>query len=158
MIPIIDLLIMQFVEEGLERLREQPDRIKSYFGFASEKTISDMVKFITKYEIAVIPGYPRDITTLPCIVITIGGEDEISHGIGDGIDMNYPEWDEGRENYLHWNQEGDSKYIRQSAQMRAQVKIEAWTADAITTSFLYSIIKYCLYSANWIIVSIIATQ
>lgn len=149
MIPIIDLLVKQYIEDGLERLRTHPDKIQDYFGFASERTINSMVKLITEYNISVITGYPREPSTLPCIVITIGGEDEVSHGIGDGIDMNYPEWEEGRENYLHWSEGGDSKYIRQSAQMRAQVRIEAWTDNSITTSLLYSVIKYCLFSSKW---------
>lgn len=149
MIPIIDLLIKRYIDEGLERLKNEPERIRHYFGFASPKTIEDMVKFVTQYKISVLTGYPREPSTLPCVVITIAGEDEVSHGIGDGIDMNYPEWDEGRQNYLHWTNENDSKYIRESAQLRAQIRAEVWTDNAVTTSFLYAIVKYCLFSAKW---------
>lgn len=149
MIPIIDLLIKRYIDEGLARLREDPERIRRYFKYASDKTINDMIKLVTDYKIGVKVGYPRDAIELPCFVITIAGENEIPYGIGDGIDENYDEFFQDRYNYLEWDKEGDSKFIRENAQIRAQVRVEVWSGDEITTAFLYAIGKYCLLSAKW---------
>lgn len=147
MLPIIDLLIKRYINEGLERLRNNPDRIRKYFSYASDETIDDMVKLITEYKLHVLSGYPREPVQMPCFVITIAGENESTYGIGDGRDENYPEWTEGNHNYLHWNEDG-SKYIRENAQMKAQVRVEVWSDNAVVTSFLYAIAKYCLFSAK----------
>lgn len=149
MIPIIDLLVKNYIEDGMMRLRKEPDRIRRYFSYANKKTIEDMVRLVTQFKIHILSGYPRQPTELPCIIITIAGEDEVPHGIGDGVDQAYPEWERGEKNYLHWTGEDNSKYVRENAQMRAQIRVEAWSDNAVTTSFLYALIKYCLFSAKW---------
>lgn len=149
MFPVIDLLFKKYVEEGLEKLKENPDKIRKYFSYASDKTKEDMVELITGYNIGVVSGYPREPAEMPCFVVAIAGEDEVPYGIGSGIDENYPEFDDGRDNYLEWTLKEDSKYIRENAQMRAQIRVEVWSDNAVITSFLYAIGKYALFSSKW---------
>lgn len=149
MFPVIDLLFKKYVEQGLEELRKRPDKIRKYFSYASDKTKEDMVELITKYKINVISGYPREPAEMPCFIVAIAGEDEVPYGIGNGIDERYPEYDEGRDNYLDWYLEEDSKYIRENAQMRAQIRVEVWSDNAVITSFLYAIGKYALFASRW---------
>lgn len=148
MIPIIDLLIKNYVEQGLERLRKNPRKIKEYFSYANDKTIKSMEKLITEYKIHVLSGYPKEPIQLPCIVISIAGETEIPYGIGNGIDEGYREFELGNENYLNWSEEHNSTFIQENVQMKAQIRAEVWATDSIVTSFLYGITKYCLLSAR----------
>lgn len=148
MIPIIDLLIKKHVEEGLERLRVNPRKIREYFSFAGDKTIKSIEKLIKEYNINVLSGYPRDTIQLPCIIVSIAGEHEMPYGIGDGIDGSYPEMGIGEDNYLNWTEEENSKFIQESIQMKAQIRAEIWATDAVITAFLYAIVKYCLLSAR----------
>lgn len=147
MLPLIDLLIKKYIEEGLERLRKNPKKLRQYFSHASDETIKSMEKLITEYKINVLSGYPRTQVELPCFVVTIAGEDEVPYGIGDGVDELYPEWLEGNTNYLHWEESG-SEYVRENAQMKGQVRVEVWSDNATITSFLYAIAKYCLFAAK----------
>ena len=148
MIPLIDLLIRRYIEEGIERLDKNPRKIREYFSYASDKTIKSVEKLVTEYRINVLSGYPREVTHLPCIVVSIAGEEEVPYGIGDGIDENYREFGIGEDNYTDWFKEENSKYIQESIQMRASIRAEIWGTDAVVTSFLYAIVKYCLLSAR----------
>lgn len=141
MIPLVDLYVKRLLERGLERLRTYD--LEHYFDYASPKTIQSVNTLLRDYEINVLCGYPREPVQLPCIVVTVAGEDEVDYGLGGGIDEGY----EGLgDNYLKW--EKGSHDIVANAQMRMQLKMEVWSDNSIITSFLYSVVKYILFSAR----------
>lgn len=141
MIPLTDLYVKRLIERGLERLRTYD--LEQYFEYASPKTIKSMDTLLHDYEISVLCGYPREPVQLPCIVVTISGEDEVDYGLGGGIDEGYEDLDE---NYLNWG-EGLHDIVA-NTQMRMQLKMEVWSDNAVITSFLYSVVKYILLSAR----------
>lgn len=148
MIPLIDLLIRSYIKEGLKRLRENPNKVREYFAYATDNTKNDIARLLQDYEVNVLSGYPREPNSLPCIIVSIAGEDEVEYGIGNGRDTQYPERTLGNDNYLTWENEDNSKYIIENAQIRAQIRVEVWSDNAVITSFLYAVAKYCIFSAR----------
>lgn len=146
MIPLLDLLFVEYIKNGIKDLSDNPDKVRKYFEYASDKTKESIIKLIQDYQINVLPGYPREETQLPCIICTIASEEEQIYGLGDGIDENYREFDSDDYNYLDWDKEHSSKYVQESAQIMANLRIEVWSDNAIVTSFLYAIVKYCLFT------------
>lgn len=149
MIPLIDLQVVEYIKSGLSRLRNDAKKLDNYFSYASPKTIQSMQKLIQEYRIPVLNGFPRNETQLPCIIVQIGEEAQANYGLGDGIDENYPEQSVGDENYLHWTGEDSSTYVQENVQLSALLRIEVWSDNAVITSFLYAIVKYCLLSSKW---------
>lgn len=149
MIPLIDLQVVEYIKSGLGRLRKDAKKLDNYFSYASPKTIQSMQKLIQEYRIPVLNGFPRNETQLPCIIVQIGEEAQANYGLGDGIDENYPEQSVGDENYLHWTGEDSSTYVQENIQLSALLRIEVWSDNAVITSFLYAIVKYCLLSSKW---------
>lgn len=149
MIPLIDLQVVEYIKSGLGRLRKDEKKLDNYFSYASPKTIQSMRKLIQEYRIPVLNGFPRNETQLPCIIVQIGEEAQANYGLGDGIDENYPEQSVGDENYLHWTGEDSSTYVQENIQLSALLRIEVWSDNAVITSFLYAIVKYCLLSSKW---------
>ena len=147
MIPLMDLLIKNKVEEKIEDLRLNPEKIEQYFRYASDKTLGSIKKLITDYKIHILNGYPREETQLPCIIISIANETEEIYGLGDGVDDNYPEMGMGYDNYLRWP-DGHTKYIQENAQFNTTLRVEVWADNSTITSFLYAIVKYCLLSSK----------
>lgn len=141
MIPLVDLYMKRLLERGIERLRTYD--LEHYFEYANQKTIISMDTLLNDYEISVLCGYPREPAQLPCIVVTVAGEDEVDYGLGGGIDEGYEDLDD---NYLRWAK--GSHDIVANAQMRMQLKIEVWSDNAIITSLLYSVVKYILFSTR----------
>ena len=71
MIPLVDLLMRKYVEDGIEELRNNPEKIERYFSMASDKTMKSMRDLITGYKIEILSGFPRKETQLPCVIISL---------------------------------------------------------------------------------------
>lgn len=144
MIPLIDLLFTKCIEDGLNSLKNNPDKIDYIFSYASKKTIEYLKDVILNYEIYILPGYPRTENKLPCYIVQISGEEEVPYSLGGGIDYEYHEQLEDNFNYLNWDKEDNTQYIQENAQMRANIRVESWSDNAVITSFMYAIAKYSL--------------
>lgn len=146
MIPLIDLQIRDYIASGFDRLKRNPDLIDTAFCYASEQTREGIRSLVNDKKVHLLTGYPRKETSLPAIIIQIAPEEETAYGLGEGIDDGYKELRQGRDNYLSWQEEGDSKYVLQTTKMNAQVNIEIWSDSTVITSLLYAIVKYCMLS------------
>lgn len=147
MIPVLDLLIKDLMKEGIEHLRQNIDKVDRYFSHLPEKNMEDIKFILENINIPVLCGFPREENKIPCLVVMVAGEDEVPYGLGDGIDERYYEQGLGEDNYLNWSPDG-SKYIQENIQMNAQIRIEVWSDNAIMTSLLYAITKYCFLRAK----------
>lgn len=145
MIPVLDLYIKERIREGLEVLRTRPEKFKEYFSYVPEDNLKEIEHVLTQLKIPILTGFPRKENKIPCIIVQISGEEEVPYALGEGIDENYPEEYLGQGNYLDWEL---SDYIRGNSQFKAQVRVEIWTDNAIMTSLLYAIVKYCLLRAK----------
>lgn len=146
MIQMVDLFVKSRLRKVLDYLSENTELIDEYFQYADKNTNNDIKRFIKEYQIEVLSSYPREELYLPCIVVLIESEQEIPYGLGSGIDENYIGY-ESDSNYLNWSK--DIKHpIQENIQMQSNIRCEIWSDNAVITSFLYAITKYCLLSTR----------
>lgn len=144
MIQLIDLFVKNKIKKVLNYLSNNVELIDKFFLYADEKTNQDVKKFLKEYEIHVKSSYPREELYLPSIIVLVENEQEVPYGIGSGIDENYIGLGE---NYLDWPE--DEKHpIQENIQMHTSIRCEVWSDNAVTTSFLYAITKYCLLATR----------
>lgn len=143
---MLDLFVKSRLRKVLDYLSKNTELIDEYFQYADKNTNNDIKKFIKEYQIEVLSSYPREELYLPCIVVLIESEQEIPYGLGSGIDENYIGY-ESDSNYLNWSK--DIKHpIQENIQMQSNIRCEIWSDNAVITSFLYAITKYCLLSTR----------
>lgn len=146
MIQMLDLFVKSRLRKVLDYLSKNTELIDEYFQYADKDTNNDIKRFIKEYQIEVLSSYPREELYLPCIVVLVESEQEISYGLGNGIDENYIGY-ESDSNYLNWSK--DIKHpIQENIQMQSNIRCEIWSDNAVITSFLYAITKYCLLSTR----------
>lgn len=144
MIQLIDLFVKNKIKKVLNYLSNNVELIDKFFLYADEKTNQDVKKFLKEYKIHVKSSYPREEVYLPSIIVLVENEQEVPYGIGSGIDENYIGLGE---NYLDWPK--DEKHpIQENIQMQTSIRCEVWSDNAVTTSFLYAITKYCLLATR----------
>lgn len=144
MIQLIDLFVKNKINKVLNYLSSNVELIDKFFLYADEKTNQDVKKFLKEYKIHVKSSYPREEVYLPSIIVLVENEQEVPYGIGSGIDENYIGLGE---NYLDWPK--DEKHpIQENIQMQTSIRCEVWSDNAVTTSFLYAITKYCLLATR----------
>ena len=143
---MLDLFVKSRLRKVLDYLSENTELIDEYFQYADKNTNNDIKRFIKEYQIEVLSSYPREELYLPCIVVLVESEQEIPYGLGSGIDENYIGY-ESDSNYLNWPK--DIKHpIQENIQMQSNIRCEIWSDNAVITSFLYAITKYCLLSTR----------
>ncbi|WP_099321099.1 hypothetical protein [Anaerococcus sp. Marseille-P3625] len=146
MIQMLDLFVKSKIKKVLNYLSNNVELIDKFFLYADEKTNEDVKKFIKEYKINVRSSYPREELYLPCIVVLVESDQEVSYGLGNGIDENYI-GNESDSNYLNWSK-NIRHPIQESIQMQTNIRCEIWSDNAIITSFLYAITKYCLLTTR----------
>ena len=144
MIQLIDLFVKNKIKKVINYLSNNVELIDKFFLYADEKTNQDVKKFLKEYKIHVKSSYPREELYLPSIIVLVENEQEVPYGIGSGIDENYIGLGE---NYLDWPK--DKKHpIQENIQMHTSIRCEIWSDNAVITSFLYAITKYCLLATR----------
>jgi len=140
LIPLIDSYLQGVMKEKLSFLKANPELITKIFGtLSSKETLSSLTEFIMKRDIKVLLGFPREVQSLPCFIITIAGEQESPIGLGDNID-DY-EQDYSETDIL-------TQYVMDSTYMDSNYRVECWTDNGDLTSYMYTIAKWCLLSAR----------
>lgn len=144
MIQLIDLFVKNKIKKVLNYLSKNVELIDKFFLYADEDTNRDVKIFIKDFKIDVRSSYPREEVYLPSIIVLVENEQEVNYGLGSGIDENYIGLGE---NYLDWPK-GKKHPIQENIQMHTSIRCEVWSDNAVTTSFLYAITKYCLLATR----------
>ena len=140
MIPLIDAYLRDLVRTKLTFLKNNPQLIDVIFGTLGTKTtLKSFKNFIATKDIKVLIGFPREPQSLPCYVITVAGEQESPIGLGDNIDDYEEEWDDNRL---------ETQYIIAGVDIDSSYRIECWSDNGDLTSYMYTILKYCLLSSR----------
>ena len=140
MIPLIDAYLRDLVRTKLTFLKNNPQLIDVIFGTLGTKTtLKSFKNFIATKDIKVLIGFPREPQSLPCYVITVAGEQESPSGLGDNIDDYEEEWDDNRL---------ETQYIIAGVDIDSSYRIECWSDNGDLTSYMYTILKYCLLSSR----------
>lgn len=145
MIPLIDDYLKDVITKNLTFLKEHPEVIDKLFSpLAKRETVDKIKQFIINHKLKVIIGFPREPQSLPCYVITLAGEQEQPLGIGEDmgtydIDFNTEEDNENSLPYVPLSAVG----------MNASYRVECWSDNGDLTSYMYSILKFCLLSERF---------
>lgn len=140
MIPLIDAYLREVIQDRLNFLKSNPQFIEEIFGTLGTKTTLKSFKdFIINKDIKVLIGFPREPQSLPCYSIAVAGEQESPLGLGDNIDDYEEEWDDD---------DLSTQYVIDGIDMDSMYRIECWSDNGDLTSYLYTILKYCLLSSR----------
>lgn len=146
MIPLIDDFLQKFLVTKLRYLKANPSMIGMIFQTGQRESLSKLTQFITTQKIRVVIGYPRDQSSLPAYVITLAPEQEQPSGLGDNVNTYGPalgmgeEPDDIAQEYL-------DDFVA-STMMNANYRIECWSDNGDLTSYMYIVLKWCLWSSR----------
>lgn len=142
MLPLIDSYIQNVIIEKLQFLKEHPEFIEKFFGrLATKRTLHNLTEYITKKDFNVILGYPRDVQSLPCFVVTIAGEQEVSIGLGDNLS-------DLENDSIYSGDDLLKEYNLAQIYMNSTFRVECWSDNGDLTSYMYAMLKFCLLSSR----------
>lgn len=150
MIPLIDDYIQFFIVEKLAWLKKHPVVIDHIFNTGKRETLNKLKDFIINKKVKVVIGYPKDQTSLPAYVITLAPEQEQPIGLGDDGEY-YSGYELGLgEDADNWEKSAESKLSEFLAgtYMNATYRIECWSDNGDLTSYMYIILKWCLWTSR----------
>lgn len=152
MIPLVDDFIQTFIVEKLLWLKRHPTVIDHIFYTGKRETLAKLKDFITSKKVKVIIGYPKEQTSLPAYVITLAPEQEQPIGLGDnystyeGMDLGISDTDDNPEVMKRIEREITS--FISGTYMNSTYRIECWSDNGDLTSYMYTILKWCLWSSR----------
>lgn len=147
MIPVVDDFLQHFIAEKIKWLKDHPIVIDHIFHTSRRSTLKKLKEFICNTKIKVLIGYPRTEASLPCYVITVAGENEQPAGLGDNFES-YEDFDLG-----DYDEQGEriEKMVADfvsGTYMNANYRIECWSDNGDLTSYMYIILKWCLWASR----------
>lgn len=134
MIPFVEDIITNIIEQKLKLIKDHIDIIDRIFPTSTRPNRNKLKTFIQKDKIKVTRGFPRDIATLPAFVIMLSGEHEAEEAIGTFLD----DIDESLYGY--------KGYELMGTRMNTQYRIEVWSTNGDLTVMLYHLLQYILVS------------
>lgn len=151
MIPLVDDFLQLFIAEKLTWLKNHPVVIEHIFSTGKRDTLEKLREFIENRKIKVIIGFPQNQTSLPAYVITLAPEQEQPLGLGDNFDT-YNDYDLGiGEDNVDTVVSEVVKKIKHSISgtyMNSTYRIECWSDNGDLTSYMYTILKWCMWSSR----------
>ena len=151
MIPMIDDYLMYFLVEKLTWLKKHPSIIDKLFSTCRRETAKKLKDFIVNEKLRVVIGFPRDVNALPAYVITLAPEEEQPISLGDDVGF-YETFGLGDEELLDPTAEeiAERKTLQylNSTLMNSNYRIECWSDNGDMTMYLYTILKWCLWSSR----------
>lgn len=154
MIPLIDDYLQFFIAEKLKWLKEHPVIIDHIFLTGRRDTVEKLKDFIANRKVRVIIGYPKEQTSLPAYVITLAPEQEQPIGLGDdgeyysGYDLGLGDSDDEGEGDPAEDAERKLSEFIAGTYMNSNYRIECWSDNGDLTSYMYIILKWCLWSSK----------
>lgn len=88
MIPLLDDYFKSMLEAELNSVQSHPQQLDDIFG-ASKKPVAKLKEYLgrtQKSPVKVVLAYPTDPQVIPCIVVQLGGEQDMPEGLGDTPD------------------------------------------------------------------------
>lgn len=86
MIPIVENLLTEIIEERLKFIKTNTDIVNVIFRQATETMKARLKEYISNGNIRVVRGFPTDRASLPCYTIMLGGEREQEKSLGNFFD------------------------------------------------------------------------
>lgn len=139
MLVQVDLCLQRALEEELRLLRTDATPLREVFEGLPEEDIEVISRTFASLVAPVKLGYPRDVTELPGLFVTLGSMSEAEQTIGEGF---------GEEVFRHIANgvEGDPLYWedRSGTFMQSTVRVCCWTENANLTVWLQNVVTWVL--------------
>lgn len=148
-IPLIDDFLQMFIVNKLKWLKEHPAIIDHIFYSGRRETLEKLKEFVTSRKLKVVIGYPRDQSSLPAYVITLAPEQEQPSGLGDNFET-YDSigFEDEDDDDITEKVENELAAFVSSTFMNANYRIECWSDNGDLTSYMYVILKWCLWTSR----------
>ena len=131
--PLIEDFLRSCLVSRIEWLKNNPDQIPRIFGVLGKRTsLKKFQDYVKNTDFKVLLGFPREANQVPCFIITLSGEQEVSAGLGDCIDENVDE------DYDEYDFQIDTVY------MDASYRVEIWSDNADLAVYMYIIAKWAM--------------
>ena len=95
MIPLIEDFLRTCLDSRISWLKKNPEQIPKIFGMIGKRaSLRNSQEYVKNTDFKILLGYPREVNQVPCFIITLAGEQEVTAGIGDCIDEDIYDEDE----------------------------------------------------------------
>lgn len=139
MIPLMDSYLKDQIQQKITFIKVHPELIDKLFGsLSSRETLKSFKDFVMNRNLKVLLGFPREQQSLPCFPIMLAGEQEVPIGLGDNID-DYEEDEVDPEDIT-------TQYALAGTYMKATFRIECWSDNGDLTTYMYTLLKWCILS------------
>ena len=133
MIPLIEDFLRSSLESRINWLKENPEQIPKIFGVLGKRTsLKKFQEYVKKTDFKILLGFPREANQVPCFVITLAGEQEVTAGLGDCIDEDIEDEDE------------EYDYHVETTHMDSTYRIEVWSDNSDLAVYMYIIAKWAM--------------
>lgn len=134
MIPLIEDYLKSCLAARLNWMKENPEQIPKIFGVLGKRSsLKNLQEYIKKTDFKILTGFPKDPSYMPCYVITLAGESEVSAGLGDCIDEDIEEYEDDEVAF-----EIDTVY------MKANYRLEVWSDNSDLAVYMYILAKWAM--------------
>ena len=133
MIPLIEDFLRSSLESRINWLKENPEQIPKIFGVLGKRTsLKKFQEYVKKTDFKILLGFPREANQVPCFVITLAGEQEVTAGLGDCIDEDIEDEDEEYDDHV------------ETTHMDSTYRIEVWSDNSDLAVYMYIIAKWAM--------------
>lgn len=160
MIQLVDDFLQLFILNRIKWLKAHPIVIDQIFHTGKFETVEKIKDFIINKKIRVMIGYPREQTSLPAYSILLAPEQEKPLSLGNDFES-FDSFNLGgdidpeREYMGGYDDDEKLEYVKDSLKdylartgMTANYRIECWSDNGDLTSYMYAILKWCLWTCQ----------
>lgn len=139
-----DTLIRDTVRDALTALRKRPELLDTIFRGSSSATRTEMKGYFTEADrIAIRLGWTQTATDMPCIAITLPGEQESEQYIGSDAGDTWD--DDGTVDSRSSDLDADGVFTsHEVTQFAGSVDAVVYARNAEETTWLVSVVKWAL--------------
>ena len=130
----VEFRVLDVVYKAMDEIRKKPNILDNVLVCIGQERLDEVKKWIGELrDIPVLDEYPRKDPTYPMIIISLAGESEVEHYLGEELD---DEYDAETKKYLDYK----------GSLWQHTVNIECYGANTTQCVMLYNIAKYIIMS------------
>lgn len=148
MLQLVDDFLQNFIVQKLRWLKKHPIAMDEIFHTSKRQTLEKLKSFITNNQVNVIIGYPKTQNLLPAYVITLAPENEQPMSLGDEAEQYNSDGLGDLEDITEQKAIEKLSEFVSATYMNANYRIECWSDNGDLTSYMYIILKWCLWASR----------
>lgn len=134
MIPLIEDALRSWLDSRINWLKKNPEQIPEIFGVLGKRTsLKNFQEYVKNTDFKILMGYPREANQVPCFVISLAGEQEVTAGIGDCIDED-----------IYDDDMVDVTYHVDTIYIDSTYRLEVWSDNSDLAVYMYILAKWAM--------------